>query len=269
MKKKQNAIYLNIAGFNIKLIFYSFLRQKNFSINNLKKRIINLFKGFIAKTEPKCTDFKIKFYKRIPNIIEKKINNRNTYFLYLYEQNDNEIRTFQHISINQFVFILIRLLQQLVVKNGFILHSSASLINNKACLFIGPSGAGKSTIINLLKQNYVPIADDSVIIREKDGKFFLYQTPVIEKNYWIKKSNQKFEIGKIYILKKAKNFKIIKINNPKYIIQLLLKQLWTTPDDVRAQINIFYKFIEGFHHFYLLHFVNNNKQALEFFKKID
>jgi len=63
--------------------------------------------------------------------------------------------------------------------NGIILHSCGIELGGKGILFVGHSGAGKSTMARLWEDvGSVPIlSDDRIIIRKKDGAFWMYGTP--------------------------------------------------------------------------------------------
>ncbi len=65
--------------------------------------------------------------------------------------------------------------------NGFILHGSAIMVDDKGYLFTAPSGTGKSTHVRLwreyLGEKVKMINDDKPIVRLVDGKFYIYGTP--------------------------------------------------------------------------------------------
>lgn len=73
---------------------------------------------------------------------------------------------------------------------GFILRSSAANFNEKAYLFLGKSGAGKFTIMKLLNGKYSALADDDVIVKKESYNYYLYQSPFLEKEWWIKKGGK-------------------------------------------------------------------------------
>ena len=59
---------------------------------------------------------------------------------------------------------------------GLLLHSSGVVRNGKGYAFFGPSGSGKTTITRLA-QDHTILSDDLVIIRKKNGRFYLYGVP--------------------------------------------------------------------------------------------
>lgn len=266
-----HVIYLNIAGFNIKLAFHlpPIKSTKLFLVNDLPRQIKDTHIGFIYQKSPPDIDFEIKFYKRMPIFISKKIKNINANYLYLFAEDKNITRTFLHISISQFIFLLIRIIQKLLSqRQGFILHSSASLVNNQAYLFVGPPNAGKSTVMTMLNDKYSSLADDSMIIKKGIGCFYCYQTPVIEKNYWVKKTSRRYKIGKIFFLRKAPYFKAEMITNKNYIISHLSKQLWTIKDDLGGQMKLLLELVKNFDQFYFLYFTKNMKGMVRFFDNL-
>lgn len=97
----------------------------------------------------------------------------------------------------------------LLQHQGFMLHSSAIAVDNKAYLFSANSGTGKSTHTSLWRQylgdRAVIINDDKPAIRVVDGKIYAYGTP------WSGKSdlnlNVKVPLQAICLLERsAENF---------------------------------------------------------------
>ncbi len=255
--KSINIIYLNIAGFYIKIDFLPRLSRskKYFKINNLYEKINKLLKDFIIIHKPQKIDLYIQIKKQNLLTINKKRSFYQYNYLVYYIEKDNYIETYQHISISHFMFLLIRLLQKLLVrKKGFFLHASTSVINNDAFVFVGRPNAGKSTIIQLIRKAFTPIADDGIIIREENAKFYLYQTPDPDKFPWISKSPHRFNIQKIFFLRKSKKLKMIKIEDKSKIFSLLINQLWTTDVSLPNQISTIKNFIDINNNFYYLYF---------------
>ena len=77
----------------------------------------------------------------------------------------------------------------------------------------------------MLKENFTPLADDSIIVKKEDGDFFCYQTPVIDKESWIKRSSSRFKLGAIIVLKKNKSYKLVKIKSVD-MFPKLFESLW-------------------------------------------
>lgn len=259
-----DTVYLNISGSNIKIVFkktaYCYPSRK------LRKDLIHDLKNFQTDCEPKEVDFTIIFIEKetIENIAR---DDYKKYLINFYEHvEDNKIITFYHISTIQFQIILRNILQTLLFKsNGFILHAAASCINNKAYIFLGKPSSGKSTAMRLLKRKYPPLADDTIIIKQKNNNFTCYQTPAIEKEYLIKKSKNSYPIGGIFFLRKSKDFRIEKINNKNVVLQKLISQLFTEREMLKKQINYIAHFISEYDKFYFLDFAKNSQKLIELF----
>ena len=69
----------------------------------------------------------------------------------------------------------------IIDKNGFFLHCSCLKYKDDAIIFTAPSGTGKSTHAALWRRHFggevVMINDDKPLVREKDGRFYIYGTP--------------------------------------------------------------------------------------------
>ena len=72
--------------------------------------------------------------------------------------------------------LMINLLSQ---GKGLLIHSCGIDYNGEGVLFAGSSGAGKSTIarLGINKKGVKVLSDDRVIVRQKDGEFWIYGTP--------------------------------------------------------------------------------------------
>ena len=82
--------------------------------------------------------------------------------------------------------------------NGFILHASAVVKENKAFVFTGPSGSGKSTVAGR-KHGGIVLADDLICIRKFGNHFMAYGTP------WHNKHSQRpANIKGIFFLEHAR-----------------------------------------------------------------
>jgi len=71
------------------------------------------------------------------------------------------------------------LIHYLARHRGMIMHASGIDDDGRGMLFVGESGAGKSTMSNIWhRQNGAAIfSDDRVILREKEGEYWMYGTP--------------------------------------------------------------------------------------------
>ncbi|WP_405346752.1 hypothetical protein [Ruminococcus sp.] len=79
------------------------------------------------------------------------------------------------------VAILRVICDYIIDKGGFFLHCSCLKYKNEAIIFTAPSGTGKSTHSALWRRHFgddvVMINDDKPLVREKDGRFYIYGTP--------------------------------------------------------------------------------------------
>lgn len=117
--------------------------------------------------------------------------------------------------------------------NGFMLHSSAVVVDSRAYLFSAPSGVGKSTHTELWLKHFgsraVILNDDKPAIRINGDEIAVYGTP------WSGKSdlniNMKAELGGICILERAETNFINKIPGGDAIAELLNQTI--RPADAR------------------------------------
>ena len=65
----------------------------------------------------------------------------------------------------------------LAQKRGLLVHACGINDNGKGYLFAGNSGNGKSTSANIWKKRATILNDDRIVIRFRDGKFWMYGTP--------------------------------------------------------------------------------------------
>ena len=186
-------------------------------------------------------------------------------FINLYDQTSSKsLTTFYHISLFQFDVILTHVLQKMLARNeGFIVHTSAISVSNKAQCFMGKSGAGKSTIVKLLSTRYKPLADDSGIIRMENDQYFFYQMPLIDKNEKIQKSSHPVPLGGIHFLKKGQDSEVRIIKDTEEIIKKLSLQLYSDQGDIRKQLSYMAKFINSQCSFSTLTFSMDHKKLLE------
>lgn len=265
-----NTIYLQIAGLNIKINFTPPQKKTDdyFSYNKLRFTISHYFSGFFLAKKPSKIDYHIELTKS-NLLLHRQVNNgKITYTLDFYIQEKNKILSFQHISLAQFLLLLKQAINRLTLNsNLFLLHASASNNDGKALIFTGKPNAGKSTIMTMIKENYPPLADDSVIIK-KNNFYNLYQTPFIEKNDWLIKTNKAFLIDKIFFLKKSKYFKVKKIINKKCILQRLLAQLIITKDNYKIMVKHAIEFVNNFNDFYYLYFAKDKKKLYKLLKSL-
>ncbi len=262
MDYPEDIIYLQIAGFILKIIFEKteWPRVKK----TIKREILNYCGGFEITKESKV-NYTIYFIQRKNNEIFIKQEEKK-YFINLYEfTDDSKLVTFYQISIIHFLLILRIVLNKLLsTNNGFIIHSSASYINNKACLFLGDDGAGKSTAVKLIKPEYFPLTDDMSIIRKEGEKFYLYQTPFLEKNQ-IKKTAKAYVIGGIFFIIKDKLIRVKKISNKEVVLNNILDQIASGQEEIEKCFKEITQFANDYNFFYL-HFNLQGRELINFFR---
>ena len=100
--------------------------------------------------------------------------------------------------------------RQLLKYDGFMLHSSAVVVDGRAYLFSADSGTGKSTHTQLWLKHFGERAyilnDDKPALRIVDGKWYAYGTPWSGK--YDMSTNAGVELAGIAMLERAKENKI-------------------------------------------------------------
>jgi hypothetical protein len=158
---------------------------------------------------------------------------------------------------------------ELLLKNrGFILHSSASISEDEAFVFVGSSGAGKSTSAKLLKEEYPRLNDDKSIIRKVNNNYFCYQNSFREKYEYRKNPEidaRGYKVSKLFFLRKSNDFKMEKIADKDLVLKKILKQVLNSG---QIPIGNAMKFVSSFDNFYYLYFAKDKKRMIRFFKSI-
>jgi hypothetical protein len=118
--------------------------------------------------------------------------------------------------------------------SAILVHSAALVVKDKAALFLAPSGGGKSTTIGLSLGDPI-LNDDRVILRKEKDEIFAYSTPFGR----VTSGSYGARLGGIFILKKAKNFKIKRVN-PNVVLEAFFSSLeenvYSLPIDLRVQL---------------------------------
>ena len=92
----------------------------------------------------------------------------------------------------------------------------------------------------------------------------MYQTPFTERQSWVQKNKGKYLIGKIFILKKAINNKIVRCNNRSEILKKFIEEFLVYNDkNLENQLISAIKYVNTFHNFFLLYFQKNKKLLIE------
>lgn len=268
MDNKAKIYIMDVAGILIKIT----LGRTEKSIS-LKQRFAELieqsYKNFLVTRDVKKINYQIKVEeKKRLEVFEKLIGNSSVWFMNYFRQNSsNKVTTYYHISFVQLQYIIKRLLQEGITREGgFILHASAVLVKNQVVCFVGRPGAGKSTAMLLLSKSYPVLADDSIIVRKLDRKLVICQTPFIESN-WVPRGRGKYLLKLVLFLKKTKSFKVEKISDKEYILSRIIKQLMTEESLLKYQMKTILEFAEKTE-FGMLHFAKDENKLKQLFETI-
>ena len=109
-------------------------------------------------------------------------------------------------------------LYYLTVKyNAIMIHASGVFDGENGRIFTGFSGVGKSTMANLWLQSGCEIInDDRLFIRNQNGKYFMYNTPMFYSDL-----PKKSPLNAIYLIKHANTNTIQKISGVSAVSQLM------------------------------------------------
>lgn len=259
-----NNLYLDVAGFNIEMVFHPIdnIHLRESFIEDIKRD----YSGFIVKSIRGKVDFTIDFMEAVDVHMIYREKQKTYYYETIRYKKNNHLETFYRVGAAQFTFIfkqiLLRILGQ---KNAFMLHTSAAKIGRYVYLFMAHSGGGKSTTMKFLGHKYQSLADDSVIIKKEGGKYYLYQTPMVEKEWWIKKSSQRYEIGALYFIQKAKTLEEKEFASKKDMMPYLMDQILVTDLEAKAPVKLIMKFAKEFNRFRLLYLPKDRDILLKFF----
>jgi hypothetical protein len=214
--------------------------------NKFYEEIAERYKPFVGKS----VSGHVKYYCQLVVDIDNKIKFRYNNALTLDSRQDFFIEPFRNFSKmhavlrreNVYSFdSLLRVVYTLLLTDfdGFMLHSSGLIAEDRSYLFVGRSGAGKSTILRLLTKStqVSPLSDELVIVR-KDSAYNAYSTPFwgelspgnaanksakIDKTFFLVKS----EIDKISRISRSESIKLLLpnvlffSNNPSYVNRLI------------------------------------------------
>jgi hypothetical protein len=178
------------------------------------------------------------------NFIKIIKNNNDEYVLLSYPDGDCYISSIK-ININRknvFVYVNINLISDdnihiiestpflmcfmiiMLQFKGTVIHSNATIINEKGFIFCGHSGAGKTTISKLLSgfKNNIVLTDETAILRINNDAIYVYGSPWKGSgaNFFCRKYSK---LSRIFYLKHG-NDNYIRELSSKNSIELLVKQ---------------------------------------------
>lgn len=119
--------------------------------------------------------------------------------------------------LNQILMIML-----LSLGKGVLLHACGIDDEGYGCLFLGKSTHGKSTIAKLWSENGATILnDDRIIVREKNGEFWMYGTPW--HGDFREVSSNGMPIRKVFFLKHGKENSIVPKMGAEAVSMLLTR----------------------------------------------
>lgn len=254
----QRCYFLQIAGFHLLVRFLN--------LDTIEQRVMIVdfevnYYHFFVKKEIK-PDFILEIKKSLNKKkfleVDKVLNK-----IVLIHKGINQGIERQFVILNSIrIDIAMRtILQELLLNNGFFLHCSANLVNNKVILFLADKGGGKSTISKLLHNTYPSITDDLGIVKYVDRKFFFYQTPFPDKDKIPQKTKKKYIIRAICFISKGGEFSYTQSINKLENVIKLTKQVWVKNYQNTKIMQLILNLVNQNNRFY---FLNNNldKQSL-------
>ncbi|KKS98409.1 MAG: hypothetical protein UV73_C0002G0123 [Candidatus Gottesmanbacteria bacterium GW2011_GWA2_43_14] len=266
MKQSNSSVYLKIAGFTFRLVFHP--TDWPSTRHHLIKEVEFSLGGFIVKKTYIHVDATVHFIDRLGmDVLSEKKSNKH--FINFYEnKGKNTAISFYHIGIVQLIIIIRTILQNLLAENkGFIFHGSAVYIDDQAHIFLGKSGAGKSTILRLLAEKCLPLADDTLIIKKEKNNYFLYQAPMIDKQAWVGKSVRRYKMGKLFFLHKDMNYRSKKIKDKQLVLKKLIRVFFTDSGHTGKQMKYLLDFIDKNDTFFDLHSGLDRQKLWDLFLK--
>jgi len=266
-----NSIYLDLTGFIFKITFKVNIQEIGVTgRDKFKNEIGYIFSNCIIRGKiPSKIDLYVDIYD--PNLLEliHEKNSNRVYQLLFTVVSENRIATSIQINIHQFRMILWNYYSKFLNKNkGFVLHSSGVSVGGNAFLFLGHSGAGKSTAARLLSKYYPQIADDTGVLCHEKKQYYYFSLPLPEKVSWIRRDNTRYNMGKVFFVKKSKEFKIEKIIDKEVVLKKFINQGFTS-DDTRSIMPYILDFVSSFSDFYYLYFDKNAEKLYELIRDVE
>lgn len=268
IEKKDKELIVKICDFILKIEFQPFFKNEEYyDTLYQRKRITSELKKYLHNFITHANHQKVHstiIFKSEPLTVMKHATSQVVSANLFTISANKKIQTSYHISISQFQLILRDVIYQLTTRNnGCVIHGSAIGIDNTASLFLGPSRAGKSTVLRLVKNVYKPLADDTIFIKKIGKKFFVFQTPFIEKQWWIKKQNGRFELKNIFFIKQGKQSFTQKIEDKTVLFPFLLDQTLVPHRRKKNIIQLSADLLSSSVQFYALTFRKNKEDIKE------
>ncbi len=263
-------IYLRIGGFN--LLFKIHYTEQLFHMEKFVNMLKNDYGGFIDNGKLRA-DFIFHIHTMGRYILKKnkdKDTDGKNFDIRAFHINEKKRTLTMHNppGSSDFEFMVSTVLDNFLIpqKKSFIIHGSGVSYKGKAYMFEGKSGAGKSTTAQMLRGLCDILADDSMIIRKINNKFHFFQNVLYEKNFNFKKGKESYLIDKVFFIRKADKCALVEIKNKNFILDKMLKQVFTYPGKIKMQFPVIAEFVNKTD-FYYLYVRKDGKVFKNFFKK--
>ena len=97
------------------------------------------------------------------------------------------------------------------LRGDIFIHGSGVLHKDRGYLFTGRSGKGKTTMAGIFhKEGSKVVHDDRLILRQKDGGVYMYNTPVYNNE-----KNKKSLLSSIYIIEHGSSNEVLALRQPE------------------------------------------------------
>lgn len=202
-------LLLKIAEFNVLIRFHQ--REKN-SLSTLENMIVTQYKPYTAYQNFQKPHFTIEIVdENITSLDFVRDNTKNlieTYGNFYERKTLTKIMTFHHISLEQFHYLLLHIIERLLFKhNGFLIQGSIIFVEKKAKL-----------LLNLDQSN-----DRLFIIRKLRKSFFCYLSPQLVFTQTETLFDYKINLDEVYLSTKNIKLLIKEIKNKDLLISQLLR----------------------------------------------
>lgn len=127
---------------------------------------------------------------------------------------------------------------------GIILHGAGAAVKGKGYVFLGKADAGKTTLSSFLPRGSV-FSDEAIIIRKKQGGYFLFSTPFGD--FSNKSPEKEVKVCKIFSLAQDNKTFVEDISQARLMTELINDYLFISPFFgryfMRKAIRFFYDFL--------------------------